>query len=249
MAGRPTDRGAGKHIKWGVRALHAHKTPGFARIPSMATPDYLNGCTDATSTASLLVCEQCDTVHRRGTLGRGDVARCTRCDAVLERHHRFGVNALLALVVTAIMVFIQANLWPIVTLGLNGQEDSTTLWGMIITMWQQGAQVVSVLAALTLFFFPIVKMVTLGWLLFYARLGRRAPGFRAVMVALYYVRPWTMSEVFVLGTLVAIVKAHMYFDVSANPGIFAYAALTILITVFAGVDLRGLWYTLPESSP
>jgi paraquat-inducible protein A len=66
------------------------------------------------------------------------------------------------------------------------------------------------------------------------------------MVVLHYLQPWTMSEVFVLGALVAIVKAHLYFDVVANPGIYAYAALTLLITIFAGVDLRRLWELTPE---
>jgi paraquat-inducible protein A len=105
---------------------------------------------------------------------------------------------------------------------------------------------VSVLAAATLFFFPLAKMLVLGWLLWFARGGRRAPGFVRFMVLLHYVGPWTMSEVFVLGALVAIVKAHNYFDVVADPGIYAYAALTLLITIFAGVDLRQLWNLTPE---
>ncbi|MGH8158314.1 MAG: paraquat-inducible protein A [Rhodanobacter sp.] len=195
---------------------------------------------------ALLICEHCDTVYRRRPLARGDVALCARCHAELERHQRLSVNALLALVLTALIVFVQANIWPIVTLGLNGQYSGTTLWGMIITMWQQQAQVVSVLAAFTLFFFPLNKMLMLGWLLWFARRGQRAPGFVRLMVTLHYLQPWTMSEVFVLGALVAIVKAHNYFDVVPDPGIYAYAALTLLITVFAGVDLRQLWELTPE---
>jgi paraquat-inducible protein A len=198
---------------------------------------------------ALLICEHCDTVYRRRALARGEVARCARCGFELDRHRALGVNALLALILTALIVFVQANMWPIVTLGLNGQYSATTLWGMIITMWQQDAQVVAVLAAATLFFFPLAKMLVLGWLLWFGRLGRRAPGFAPLMVGLHYLGPWTMSEVFVLGALVAIVKAHNYFDVVADPGIYAYAALTLLITIFAGVDLRQLWHQTPERSP
>ena len=198
------------------------------------------------SPETLLICEHCDTVYRRHALERGEVARCACCLAELERHQLLGVNALLALVLTAMIVFVQANMWPIVTLGLNGQYSGTTLWGMIIAMWQQQAQVVSVLAAATLFFFPLAKMLVLGWLLWFARGGRRAPGFVRLMVVLHYVGPWTMSEVFVLGALVAIVKAHNYFDVMPDPGIYAYAVLTLLITIFAGVDLRKLWNLTPE---
>ncbi len=196
---------------------------------------------DTGAADALLICEHCDTVYRRRTLVHGDVARCARCEAELERHQSLSVNEMLALVLTAMIVFVQANMWPIVTLGLNGQYSATTLWGMIITMWQQQAQVVSVLAAFTLFFFPMTKMLVLGWLLWFARRGRRAPGFVRLMVGLHYLGPWTMSEVFVLGALVAIVKAHNYFQVVADPGIYAYAVLTVLITIFAGVDLRQLW--------
>jgi paraquat-inducible protein A len=193
------------------------------------------------SPETLLICEHCDTVHRRRTLVRGDVARCARCEAELERHQVLSVNAMLALILTAMIVFVQANMWPIVTLGLSGQYSGTTLWGMIIVMWQEQAKVVSVLVAATLFFFPLLKLLLLGWLLWFARAGRRAPGFVRLLVMLPYLGPWTMSEVFVLGALVAIVKAHTYFDVMPDPGIYAYAVLTLLITIFAGVDLRQLW--------
>ncbi len=196
--------------------------------------------------APLLICEHCDTVYRRRPLACGETARCARCDAVLERHQRLGTNAMLALILTAMLVFVEANVWPVVTVGLNGEKVATTLWGMILAMWHEDAKVVSVLAAATLFFFPLAKMIGMGWLLLFARKGQRAPGFRSLMVGLHYLHPWTMSEVFVLGVLVSIVKAHLYFEISPDPGIFAYAALAILITIFAGVDLRQLWETLPE---
>ncbi|WP_266157925.1 paraquat-inducible protein A [Dyella silvatica] len=192
-------------------------------------------------TAPLMICEHCDTVYQRRELVCGEVARCVRCDAVLERYHRFSVSSMLALVLTALVVFVQANVWPIVTLGLNGQLVSTRLWGTIVMMWNDHSQVVAVLAAATLFFFPLGKMLLLGWVLWFARKGQRAPGFRWAMLALHHIKPWTMSEVFVLGALVAIVKAHVYFDVIPNAGIFAYAVMMLLITVFAGIDLRKLW--------
>ena len=59
-----------------------------------------------------------------------------------------------------------------------------------------------ILAAGTLFFFPLAKMLTLGWVLFFARRGERAPGFATAMTVLHYVGPWTMNEVFVLGAMV-----------------------------------------------
>jgi paraquat-inducible protein A len=215
----------------------------------MTSPPSSNGQLQPALTSTLLICEHCDTVYRRRHLELGDVARCARCHAVLERHQRIGLNGMLALVATVMVVFVQANVWPIITLGFNGEQIHARLWGIIIMMWQEHSQVVAVLAAGTLFFFPLCRMLILGWLLVYARLGRRAPGFRQLMVVLHYIRPWTMSEVFVLGVLVSIVKAQLYFDVTADAGAFAYAALAILITIFSGIDVRQLWDKIPEDAP
>jgi len=206
------------------------------------------GIKPAIAPPTLWICEHCDTVYRRRKLARGEVARCLRCDAILARHHSIGVRGMLALVITAMIAFVQANIWPIVTLGLNGQLISATLWGCIMMMWREHAEVVAVIAALTLFFFPIIKMGFLFWILAYARLRRRAPGFRWIMVMLYRLGPWTMSEVFVLGALVAIVKAHMYFEVQPNAGIFAYGVLMLIITAFSSIDVRRFW-DLTEETP
>jgi paraquat-inducible protein A len=188
-----------------------------------------------------LICEQCDTVHRNRTLARGEEIRCVRCGAVLARYHALDAGGMLALVLTALIVFVIANVWPVVTLGLGAQRSSATLWGTILMMWGQEAQVVAVVAAATLFFFPLNKMLMLGWVLWFARDGRRAPGFAFIMRTLHYLQPWTMTEVFVLGALVSIVKARAYFEVQPDPGIWAYGVLTLLITVFSGIDLRRLW--------
>jgi paraquat-inducible protein A len=191
--------------------------------------------------AAPLICEHCDTVHRNRALARGEEICCVRCGAVLARWHALDAGGMLALVLTALVVFLIANVWPVVTLGLGAQQSSATLWGTILMMWGQDAQVVSVIAAATLFFFPLNKMLMLGWVLWFARDGRRAPGFAFIMRTLHYLQPWTMSEVFVLGAMVSVVKARAYFDVRPDAGIWAYGMLTLLITIFSGIDLRQLW--------
>jgi len=204
------------------------------------------GATPQAKWSRLLICEHCDTVHHRCNPVSGEVTRCVRCNAVLERYHSLNVDGMLAVVLTALIVFLIANVWPIVTLGLGTRQSSATLWGIIIVMWQHHSQVVSVLVAATLFFFPLGKILMAGWLLSYARGGRRAPGFRPAMVVLHYMQPWTMTEVFLLGVLVAIVKVRNYFDVMADPGIYAFAMLMMLITIFSGINLRRLWDMTPE---
>lgn len=224
----------------------------------MSTPEHGLAPIDATGNAAvgrlraacpaMVICEHCDTVHRGRVLARGETMRCVRCGALLARYHVLNADGMLALVLTSLIVFLIANVWPVVTLGLGAQQSSATLWGTILMMWEQGTPLVAVVAAATLFFFPLNKMLMLGWVLLFARAGRRAPGFSPIMKTLFYLQPWTMTEVFVLGALVSIVKARAYFDVQPDPGIWAYGVLTLLITVFSGIDLRRLWDATEEGT-
>jgi paraquat-inducible protein A len=189
-----------------------------------------------------MVCEHCDAVYRRRNLARREVARCMRCGAILERHQWLSLDKQFALIVAAGIVFIIANVEPIVQVSLGSSHATTTLWGAAIAMWNDQSQVVAVLAALTLFFFPLTQILIFGWLLAFARHGERAPGFRQAMVMLHYVRPWSMIEVFMLGSLVAVVKASSYFTVVPGAGIWSFGVLTLMITVFASHDPRQLWH-------
>lgn len=139
------------------------------------------------------------------------------------------------------ILFVIANSWPILSLGLGGQHEATTLWGMAVFMWNDGYPIIAGITVMTLLIVPFLRMAGIFWLLAWARRDRRAPGFVGLMVILARIKPWAMVEVFVLGVLVAIVKSKTYYDVDAGAGIFAYGALTILATVASSADLRGLW--------
>src|SRR5579872_2878167 len=70
------------------------------------------GIKPAIAPPTLWICEHCDTVYQRRKLCRGEVARCVRCDAILARHHSLSISGMLALVITAMIAFVQANVWP-----------------------------------------------------------------------------------------------------------------------------------------
>ena len=77
---------------------------------------------------TILICRDCDTVYRAIPLGRGDVALCRRCDAVLARY--FGANAEsgLALVCAAAIFFAIANLTPTLSIDVAGVETQANVW-------------------------------------------------------------------------------------------------------------------------
>ncbi|MBS0583593.1 MAG: paraquat-inducible protein A [Proteobacteria bacterium] len=192
----------------------------------------------------LVICEYCDSVWCRSELGDHEIARCGRCRAVLYRASRADIDQLLALTLAAAIVFVIANASPVIRIAVSGMHNEANLLQSIAALSHGSGLIVGLVAAATLFVVPLLQIVLLGWVLVFARARRRAPGFAFAMRWLHRIRPWSMTEVFLLGVLVAIVKLSGMLSVIAGPGAWATAILTVLITLIAQHDVRTLWEPL-----
>lgn len=189
----------------------------------------------------LIICEHCDTVYRRRVLGPGEVARCERCAAVLYRASRLDVERWLALTLAAAIVFVIANVCPVIRITLQGLHNEATLWQAAAALAHGAATPIALPTALTVIVIPFMQIALLGWVLVYARVGRRAPGFAQAMRMLVALRPWSMIEVCLLGILVAVIKLSSMLQVAPGPGIWATVILMVLITLIANRDVHLLW--------
>lgn len=190
---------------------------------------------------SLIICEHCDSVYQRPALARRQTAHCLRCGALLEKARHLNADQLLALTLAAAILFLFANAFPIMQIGLQGLSNEATLWGTVEALAYGRITPIALVAGLSIIFAPGLQIILLAWVLVYARDGQIAPGFRACMRALEHLRPWSMLEVCLLGILVAIIKLGGMLDVHPGIGLWAMAILTILILLIAGRDVRGLW--------
>ena len=197
---------------------------------------------------ALVICEHCDSVWRRSELGDDEIAHCGRCRAVLYRAGRLDLDELLALTLAAAIVFVIANASPVIRIAISGMHNAANLLQSIAALSHGSGLIVGLVAAATLFVVPLLQIVLLGWVLLFARAHRRAPGFAFAMRWLHRIRPWSMTEVFLLGVLVAIVKLSGMLSVIAGPGAWATAILTVLITMIARRDVRTLWDLLPADA-
>jgi len=197
----------------------------------------------------LIICEECDAVHRRPVLGRAEVARCQRCGAELERDMGSRLQRLLPLTLASLIMFVIANSFPIVEIELQGLTGQTTLLGAVIALSQDGMSLVALLVLATTILFPLVQLLILMYLLLPKGHHVHRPGIRVLLRLMQAVRPWGMVEVFLLGVLVALVKLSNIADVLPGMALWAFAALTILLTVVVSFNPRYLWRLLVISGP
>lgn len=189
----------------------------------------------------LIVCNECDTVYRRPCLAPGDTSRCEECGATVYGASHLNVDCRLALTVAAAVVYMIANVCPVIRIGLRGQHIEATLWQSAAALAHGTAAPVAVPTAMSVIGVPFLQIALLGWVLVYARSGRRAPGFTTAMRLLVALRPWSMVEVALLGILVSVVKLSGFLEVAPGAGVWAVAALMMLITLIAHRDIEQLW--------
>jgi len=188
-----------------------------------------------------IACEGCDAVYRRAPLQPRDVARCPRCGTELERHAGNQRRRILPLTVASLIMFAIANLFPIVEIEVRGLSSQTTLAGAVVALMAEGMSLVALLVLATTLLFPLLQLCILVWLLVPLTRERQAPGFAWLVRAMQSLRPWGMIEVFLLGVLVAIVKLSSMATVVAGPALYAFMALTVLLTSVLSFDPRGFW--------
>lgn len=196
--------------------------------------------------ADLVVCEQCEAVYRRAVLQGDEDARCVRCQALVGRGHRVDIDAQFALTIAALLLFCIGNLFPIVTLELRGSRSQVTLYESVRATWVAGEQFVAVLAAATAFVFPLIVIGLRMYVLGALNAGWVPPGFAVAMQTLGFAIRWSMVEVFMLGTLIAVVRSAGLASVVPGAGIFAFAALTVLLTANLVAGMHRVWQRATE---
>lgn len=194
---------------------------------------------------ALIACHECDLLQRAPSLPEGRVARCRRCGITLLRRDSQGSKRALAFCLGALILFVIANLWPIVSLKINGDFVQTTLLGAAEIMQRDDMAVVAGLVVVTTFLAPLLYMLAMIYLLLPACLGRRPPGAQLAFRGMIMIQPWGMVEVFVLGTLVSLVKLAHIAEVIPGVALWSFGCVMFLMAAaVSAFDSRDLWERL-----
>ena len=179
--------------------------------------------------SSVIVCHACDLAHRLDSLAGAARVRCVRCRAELYRTNDRSPDTAIALAVTALVLFVLANVYPLVAMTVNGTTQMTTLIGAAQAYYEQGYGVLAALVAVTAVIVPLIQILTLLYVLVPLRLGRVVRGQNVLFRMLTALRPWGLTEVFMLGAVVALVKLSAQAEVSLRASLVAYGLLMMSI--------------------
>ncbi|CAB3808702.1 Intermembrane transport protein PqiA [Paraburkholderia caffeinitolerans] len=195
------------------------------------------------------MCHECDLLQRRAPCPHGGVLRCGRCGAELERDHADSGTRSLALAAAALLLFAISNLYPIVGLAVNGHVVQATLWGSVEMLYRDGMWPISGLVFITTMVMPATQIVALLWLLVPLALGRKPWRANIVFRVMGVARSWGMTEVLILGLLVALVKLAHIATVVTGTALWSFGALMIVLAgAGASLDVAAVWHRIAPMS-
>jgi paraquat-inducible protein A len=198
----------------------------------------------------LTACPDCDLVQREPECEAACVVRCRRCGALLRHVVPRALDAAAALMLAAAVLFVIANVFPVMSLDLQGRHVSATVLGIARAFHDEGESAVGALVCLTLVLLPGLQIATALHLLLPVRFGRIPRALPAAARLLVAMRRWSMVEVFVLAAVVCMHRLSQIADLEVHAAFWALGAMMLLFAATDSIfDVRDLWTMSAEAAP
>lgn len=193
---------------------------------------------------AVVTCLTCGQVQRMAAPAANTAVECCRCGQAIARHKGGSLAHAAAFSLAALILYLPANLYPILRMRFYGAYSESTIWDGCVTLFQQGEWLVATIVFLASIAVPLFKLLCLFFLSFTA--WTRSARWRRQRTRLHRVieviGPWAMLDVFLLSVLVALVKLKQLATVLPGPGLFAFTAVVVLtILASASFDPRLIW--------
>ncbi len=152
----------------------------------------------------LIRCPVCDAVN----IDKGKENICRRCGSAIYHHKKFSTEKSWAFLITAMVAYIPANLYPMLITSAFGSREGSTILGGVILLWELKSYPVAIIIFFASIVIPVMKFLILIYLLISVKypLGKDK---KVDKHKLYYITevigPWSMIDVFVVAILAALI--------------------------------------------
>jgi paraquat-inducible protein A len=184
----------------------------------------------------------CDTCHFVTRTVPGE--RCPRCGFRLRGRKPNSIARTWALGLAALILYVPANVFPVLTLTELGYTEPSTILGGVRELLDYGMWPLAALVFFASIVVPGLKVVVLTLLLLTTQAGSRwRLHDRTVLYRFIdHIGRWSMIDIFMGSILVALLQFGAIVNVVPGPGALAFASVVILTMLAAQTfDPRLMW--------
>ncbi len=175
--------------------------------------------------------------------------RCPRCGSWVHERKPGSLSRTWALVLAAMVLYIPANVYPVLTVMQLGAGQPSTILGGVEELLSSGMYPLAALVFFASILVPLFKLLGLGTMLAATQVGRPEAGASFLLrqrTMLYHIVTWigrwSMVDIFMESLLGALVQFGRAVTIEPGVGALAFCAV-VFITIFAAeaFDPRLMW--------
>ncbi len=193
---------------------------------------------------TILACETCSLVQNVSELEPGTIAECCRCGSTIAARKTNSIGRTAAFSLAALILYIPANLYPILRMDYYGAYSESTVWDGCVNLFKDGQWLVAGIVFFASILIPLWKLVGLFFLVITTKLKSTRARRRRVWIykIIRVTGPWAMLDVFLLSVLVALVKLQQIATILPGRGLLAFTAMVVLtILASSSFDPKLMW--------
>ena len=187
-----------------------------------------------------IACTVCDLI----VIDAADGTHCPRCAATLHMRKPDAMRRTTALVVTGFLLYVPANVIPVLTTVRLGRSDENTILSGVLELVHNDLWPLAIIVFSASIILPLLKLCGLTWMLIATRLRSRRllVGRTRFYRMIDLVGRWSNIDVFAVSVLIAALRFGALTEVHAGNGLVAFAAVVIITMVATSVfDTRLMW--------
>tara|TARA_R110000803_G_scaffold44343_7_gene93898 strand:- start:12576 stop:13754 length:1179 start_codon:yes stop_codon:yes gene_type:complete len=144
-----------------------------------------------------------------------------------------------ALLITAIILYIPANAYPIMTTHLLGKDDPSTIIGGVILLWHLGSYPIAIIIFIASVIVPVAKILVLVWLNYSVQ--KQSDRLSLKRVKWYrmaeFVGRWSMIDVFVVIILASLIQLGPAMSITPGVATLAFSGV-VVVTMLAAMSFE-----------
>jgi paraquat-inducible protein A len=178
----------------------------------------------------LIRCPTCEAVN----IDKGAKNICRRCNSPIYHHDNFSTEKSWAYLITAIIAYIPANLYPMLVSKQFGNVEGSTIIAGVIYLWEHHSYPIALVILVASVMIPIMKFLILIYLLISVKhpIGHDKKVDKHKLYAITEaIGPWSMIDVFVVAILSGLVHLSNI-EIVAGTAATAFA-ISVFFTLLA----------------
>lgn len=191
------------------------------------------------------LCEACGhqvPVRDPDLANRCEKARCDRCGHDFIGLKNKSLSMSLAFSLTALFLYLPANLLPFMSMELYGVKNSATIWQGVVQLADGGSWFIALVVVVASIVVPLLKLAVLFVLALRSHSERERLWKTRMYRWVEALGRWSMLDIYLLAVLVAIMKLGPWTNVEPGPGALLFA-MVVIFTMLASATFhtRLIW--------